>query len=130
MKKFLTIQKEDLSEIKVEEPESPYGFTYADYLTWNFKERIELIRGKIFKMSPAPTIAHQTISINIETFFSNFLKGKLCKCFHAPIDVRLKGKPFRKKKRRDDEITTVVQPDIIVVCDEEKLRHPQHRWSS
>jgi Uma2 family endonuclease len=42
--------------------------------------------------------------------------------FFAPVDVRLKGKPFRKKKRRDDEITTVVQPDIIVVCDPEKLK--------
>ena len=40
----------------------------------------------------------------------------------SPVDVRLKGKPFRKKKLRDDEITTVVQPDIIVVCDEEKLK--------
>ena len=122
MKNYLTIQNEDLSEIKVEEPESPVGFTYADYLNWNFKERIELIRGRIFKMSPAPTFTHQTILLNIATKFSNFLNEKPCKCFLAPVDVRLKGKPFRKKKRRDDEITTVVQPDIIVVCDEEKLQ--------
>ena len=40
----------------------------------------------------------------------------------APVDVRLKGKSFRKKKLRDDEITTVVQPDMLVVCDEEKLK--------
>ncbi len=33
MKKYLTIQKEDFSELEVEEPESPVGFTYADYLT-------------------------------------------------------------------------------------------------
>jgi hypothetical protein len=57
--KYLTILKDDFSEIIVAEPESRYGFTYADYLTWNFKERIELIRGKIFKMSPAPTVNHQ-----------------------------------------------------------------------
>ena len=122
MKNYLTIQNEDLSEIKVEEPESPVGFTYADYLTWNFKERIELIRGKIFKMSPAPTISHQKVQANIFGNFFIFLKDKPCKVFTSPIDVRLKGKPFRKKKRRDDEITTVVQPDIIVVCDEEKLQ--------
>jgi hypothetical protein len=48
--KYLTILKDDFSETIAAEPESPYGFTYADYLTWNFKERIELIRGKIFKM--------------------------------------------------------------------------------
>ena len=122
LKKYLTIQKQDLSEIKVAEPKSPYGFTYADYLTWNFKERIELIRGKIFKMSPAPTITHQRISSNIEFIFLCYLKDSHCKCLHAPIDVRLNGKLFRKKKRRDDEITTVVQPDIIVVCDPEKLK--------
>jgi len=62
LKNYLTIQKADLSEIKVEEPESPIGFTYADYLTWNFKERIELIRDKIFRMSPTPSITHQRIS--------------------------------------------------------------------
>ena len=122
MKNYLTIQNEDFTEVKVEEPESPIGFTYADYLTWNFKERIELIRGRIFKMSPAPSITHQGISTNISFQFLLFLQGKKCKCFQAPIDVRLKGKPFRKKKLRDEEITTVVQPDIIVVCDEEKLK--------
>ena len=122
MKNYLTIQKEDLSEIKVEEPESPVGFTYADYLTWNFKERIELIRGKIFKMSPAPSVTHQKVVANIFGEIFIFLKNKSCKVFSAPIDVRLKGKPFRKKKLRDDEIITVVQPDIIVVCDAEKLK--------
>jgi Uma2 family endonuclease len=121
LKNYLTIQKEDFTEIKVEEPQSPYGFTYADYLTWNFKERIELIRGKIFKMSPAPSVPHQKISVKIENEFAFFLKGKSCQMLHAPVDVKLKGKPFKKKKLRDDEIFTVVQPDIIVVCDKEKL---------
>ena len=126
MKEYLTILHDDLSEELVEEPESPYGFTYADYLKWNFKERIELIRGKIFKMSPAPTFNHQKIQANIFVGFYNFLKGKPCTTVTSPIDVRLKGKPFRKKKLRDDEITTVVQPDIIVVCDEEKLKDDRY----
>ena len=121
MKKYLTIQNDDFSETKVEEPESPLGFTYADYLTWNFKERIELIKGKIFKMSPAPTSSHQRILGNIYLTVGNFLKKKSCKVFLAPVDVRLIGKPFRKRKLRDDEITTVVQPDLIVVCDADKL---------
>jgi Uma2 family endonuclease len=122
MKNYLTILHDDLSEELVEEPESPYGFTYADYLTWDFKERIELIRGKIFKMSPVPSFNHQKILVNILLEFHSFLKGKPCVTVPSPVDVRLKGKPFRKKKLRDDEITTVVQPDIIVVCDEEKLK--------
>lgn len=122
MKEYLTKVNDDLTEQLVEEPESPYGFTYADYLTWNFKERIELIRGRIFKMSPAPSFSHQKIQANIFGAFYVFLKDKPCVTVTAPIDVRLKGKPFKKKKLRDDEITTVVQPDIIVVCDEEKLK--------
>jgi Uma2 family endonuclease len=122
LKNYLTIQNNDFTEIKVQEPESPYGFTYADYLTWNFKERIELIRGKIFRMSPAPTVTHQKIQANIFGGFFTFLRNRHCKVLCSPVDVKLKGKPLRKKKLRDDEITTVVQPDIIVVCDEEKLK--------
>jgi len=122
LKKYLTIQNDDFTETQVEEPESPIGFTYADYLTWNFKERIELIRGKIFKMSPAPSFKHQQIAGNIFAAMYIFLKSKECKVLIAPVDVRLKGKTYRKKELRDDEITTVVQPDIIVVCDEEKLK--------
>jgi len=122
MKEYLTIVHDDLTEELVEEPESPYGFTYADYLTWNFKERIELIRGRIFKMSPAPTVKHQKILGNLFLAIRIFLKDKPCNVLIAPVDVKLKGKPFKKKKLRDDEITTVVQPDIIVVCDEEKLK--------
>lgn len=39
-------------------------YIYADYLKWNFKvddipQRLELINGKIFKMSPAPSRKHQ-----------------------------------------------------------------------
>lgn len=37
------------------------SYTYADYLTWKFKERIELIKGKIMEISPAPKITHQRI---------------------------------------------------------------------
>ena len=28
-------------------------YSYADYLTWMFQERLDLFKGKIFKMSPA-----------------------------------------------------------------------------
>ena len=36
-------------------------YTYADYLMWNIKDRVEILKGKIFKMSPAPAISHQGI---------------------------------------------------------------------
>ena len=41
-------------------------YTYADYLKFQFEEMVELIRGKIYKMSPAPRTNHQIISKNLE----------------------------------------------------------------
>ncbi|MFC3562604.1 hypothetical protein [Pedobacter jamesrossensis] len=34
-------------------------YSYANYLNWLFDDRVELIKGKIFKMSPAPSRVHQ-----------------------------------------------------------------------
>ncbi len=124
MVNYLTIVNDDFSESIVKEPESEYGFTYADYLSWTFKERVELIKGKIFKMSPAPLITHQKIVANINNYFARKVDGFPCNVLFSPVDVKLIGKPFRRKVK-DDEIFTVVQPDLIVVCDEEKLQDPR-----
>ncbi len=121
MKSYLTLLNDDFSETMVEEPQSEIGFTYEDYLGWKFKERIELIKGKIFKMSPAPAVTHQAISMNLISFFNKKMDHAPCKLFCAPIDVKLIGTSFKKRKVADNEIFTVVQPDIIVVCDPEKL---------
>nr|WP_240049200.1 Uma2 family endonuclease [Mucilaginibacter psychrotolerans] len=91
-------------------------YTYADYLKWTFDERLELIKGKIFKMSPAPGSVHQIIFGAVFNSLYNHLKGKPCKVFSAPFDVRLK-KRFSDNK----DITTVVQPDVCVVCDPAKI---------
>ncbi len=93
-------------------------YTYADYLTWEFQERVELIRGRIFKMPPAPNRRHQTISGDVYGLIWNFLRKKPCYVFAAPFDVRL---PVSNNKVKVDRVTTVVQPDITVVCDENKL---------
>jgi len=94
-------------------------YTYADYLKWTFDERLELIKEKIFSMSPASARRHQKISGKLFTPISNFLEGKLCEVYSAPFDVRLT--PLKGKKRKDDQIYTVVQPDICVICDVDKL---------
>ena len=93
-----------------------YGvYSYADYLLWKFKERVELFKGKLFKMS-APSAIHQEISMRLAGELYQFFKGKDCKVFHAPFDVRL-----LKEAQEDKNIYTVVQPDICVVCDPEKI---------
>jgi Uma2 family endonuclease len=93
---------------------SPY--TYADYLQWTFKERVELIKGKLFKMSPAPNRMHQGLSVYLSNTLYNYLKGGKCKVYTAPFYVRLPG-----KSTEDKDIITVLQPDICVVCDLSKL---------
>jgi Uma2 family endonuclease len=87
-------------------------YTYEDYLSWNDGARYELIDGIAYMMSPAPNRAHQEISGELNRQLSNFLKGKKCKAYAAPFDVRLSG---------EDDKATVVQPDITVVCDPSKL---------
>jgi Uma2 family endonuclease len=93
-------------------------YSYADYLTWKFQERLELIRGKIFKMSPAPSTFHQKIASNLHGLLWYEYKNHTCKLFSAPFDVRLVDK---KKSTADKEVFTVVQPDLCVFCDENKL---------
>lgn len=92
------------------------AYTYADYLTWRFKERVELILGKIFRMSPAPSSQHQKIVGVITNYLFTFLKGKSCHAFPAPFDVIL---PLGESGKRSG---TVVQPDITVVCDKTKIK--------
>jgi len=112
-----TVFDDDNNEfIKVEEPDPSYSYTYADYLKWKFEERLELFRGRIYKLS-APNTKHQEVLGNLFSDVFNFLKGKKCKVFPAPFDVRL---PVKNRKK-DNEINTVVQPDICVICDETKL---------
>lgn len=91
-------------------------YTYADYFNWKFEERVELIKGKIFKMSPAPNQYHQIIVGKIYLELGVFLRKKPCKVFVAPFDVRLPC-----KSNNDEDIITVLLPDICVVCDKTKL---------
>jgi Uma2 family endonuclease len=104
--------------MKVEEPDLSGSYTYSDYLTWTWDEMAELIRGKIYKMSPAPSSKHQVVGGNLFGLIWNFLRGKKCQVFIAPFDVRL---PRAPKMNSDKEITTVVQPDVCVVCDPSKI---------
>lgn len=105
------MQEKDISH--VQDPAEDFGieYTYADYLKFEFEEMVELIRGKIFRMSPAPKTIHQKVSGNLLGIFWQYLKQRECQVFHAPFDVIL---PVANKKR--EKATTVVQPDIVVIC--------------
>lgn len=90
-------------------------YSYADYFSWKFRERVELIKGKIVAMSPAPATKHQRILTHVGTEIAIYLKNKPCEVFFAPFDVRL------ERQKEDKKIQNVVQPDICVICDETKI---------
>ncbi len=93
-------------------------YTYADYLTWQFDERVELIRGKVFRMSPAPSMSHQWVSGELFFQIKTYLKATSCQVFTTPFDVRL---PLPPQHQLPEKTDTIVQPDISVICDLSKL---------
>jgi len=99
-------------------------YTYADYLQWQFEERVELIKGWIYKMpaspsgrSPAPRRMHQKITAKTITILSNFFENTRCDVYPAPFDVRL----IKNTSQKGKDIENIVQPDISVICDRSKL---------
>ncbi|QIW15922.1 restriction endonuclease [Pasteurellaceae bacterium RH1A] len=89
------------------------SYSYADYLMWKLKERVEIIKGKIVAMSPAPTRLHQRISMKLTAYFVSVFDNHDCQLYAAPFDVRLPD--------QNGQIKNVVQPDLCVICDHSKL---------
>lgn len=73
--------------------------------------RAEVFDGQIYYMA-SPSQDHQTISMELSTMLNTYLKSKNgpCRVFHAPFDVKLNDAPL-----------TIVQPDLMIVCDKDKL---------
>ena len=90
-------------------------YTYEDYLTWPEDQRWEIIDGVAYAMT-APNRLHQDISRNLMVEFGNYLRGKQCKVYAAPFDVRLPH-----KEETENNSSSIVKPDITVVCDPNKL---------
>ncbi len=74
------------------------------------ENRYELIDGEIYQWA-SPSYEHQRILGEIFNQFYQCLQGKKCRPVMAPFDVIL----FK------DDIQNIVQPDIIVICDPEKI---------
>ncbi|MDO9103825.1 MAG: Uma2 family endonuclease [Methylovulum sp.] len=125
-------------------------YSYADYLTWQFNETVELIKGKIMLMSPAPNVEHQRIERKLLVAIDPHLKDKKCELFPAPFDVRLYHRKKSLLASHDcmdattkgwsmdrgraptvgalgdagavaEDIHTVVQPDLCVICNPDIL---------
>lgn len=94
-------------------------YSYADYLTWQLDETVELIKGKIMAMCPAPNVRHQRVSWQLNGALFQYFKNKKCAAFAAPFDVKLYNR--QKSLLTNTETHNVVQPDLCVICDPEKL---------
>lgn len=85
--------------------------TLEQYETLPENRRVEVFENVVYDMA-SPSQIHQTLSMELSNIIYNYIKNKkgLCQVFHAPFDVKLSDKPF-----------TIVQPDIMVICDKDKL---------
>jgi Uma2 family endonuclease len=83
-------------------------FSWNEYKEWPEDERWQIIDGHAYCMTAAPNIRHQRITGNFYRIIGNALAGKPCVPFIAPTDVVF-----------DDY--NIVQPDVLVVCDNNKI---------
>lgn len=93
-------------------------FTYEDYVKFPEGERVELIDGHIYLMSPAPSRIHQKIITEISRLIGNYIESNNynCEVYVAPFDVR-----FIEEGETDEKNKNTVQPDISVICNTSKL---------
>jgi len=91
-------------------------FTYADYLTGPEGFCDELIEGSYYVREPPPSRRHQEFIGEIYHQIRLALEGASARAYVAPFDVRLP-----RSDEPDEEIDTAVQPDIVVVCDPNRL---------
>ncbi|MDQ5768863.1 MULTISPECIES: Uma2 family endonuclease [Thiothrix] len=90
-------------------------YTYADYAKWPEGEHWELIDGVAYAMA-APSRQHQDVVLELGSQILQHLRGKPCRPYVAPFDVRLP-----RQQEADDKVDTTVQPDISVICERSKL---------
>ena len=91
-------------------------YTYADYLTWRFEERVELINGWLYRLGTAPRLTEKNVITNLWIEIYRFFETKDVEVYHELFDIRL-----TKHKVQNHKINTVVQADISVICGLDKL---------
>ena len=106
-----------ITDISQLDPNGTY--TYADYLKWQFDQSVELIKGRLYDMSPAPRARHQRIVVQTLRDLANHFGQQQCEVYTAPFDVRLPNPDYQPGF--NNKVHTVVQPDICVICDRAKI---------
>ena len=88
-------------------------YTLEDYYDMPDERRVELIDGVIYDMA-TPSPIHQKLAMELSRPIEEYIRKKKGNCivFGAPVDTRI---------LKDNK--TIVQPDVMVVCDRNKLTH-------
>ncbi|BBH21581.1 hypothetical protein Back11_29260 [Paenibacillus baekrokdamisoli] len=94
-------------------PDGKKIHTYQDWLTWD--GTWELINGKAYNMSPAPTSLHQFIVGEINFALGTFFQNRNCYVFVAPFDV------FFSEDKDYESPDHITQPDLSVVCSKDQI---------
>ena len=86
----------------------PGTITLEQYEALPENRRAEVFDGDM----ASPSQIHQMLSMELSNILYNYIKRKNggCQVFSAPFDVKLSDKPL-----------TIVQPDIMIICDKDKL---------
>lgn len=112
LEKVLKKQTDRIGEALPEMFEKRQGeYTVGDYYSIPEERRVELIDGVIYDMA-SPTVIHQILSTELCNIIRSYIirqKGR-CIVMAAPMDVQL-----------DCDDKTMVQPDVMVVCDRDKI---------
>lgn len=109
-------EREDDCEFRESSPE--YAATHAKVsyeeflrITKESERRYELINGDLYYLA-SPLYPHQKAVKEIFGEFINWFSGKKCEPLTAPFDVTLV---------KSEKNICVVQPDILIICDGEKI---------
>ncbi|MHA6482858.1 Uma2 family endonuclease [Paenibacillus sp. strain BS8-2] len=94
-------------------PDEKKHHTYQDWLSWD--GAWELINGKAYNVSPAPTALHQFIVGELHFALRTHLQNQSCYVMVAPFDV------FFSESEQYDMPDHVIQPDLSVVCSKNQI---------
>ena len=97
--------------------QSTRRISYEEYmaLVESSDQRYELIDGEVYLLA-SPSFRHQIVLNEIAWHFQNYFRGKPCRPLTAPLDIKLFG-----LATKFEEDPNVVQPDIMVICDQDKV---------
>ncbi|WP_411830221.1 Uma2 family endonuclease [Paenibacillus alba] len=94
-------------------PDEKKIHTFQDWQTWD--GAWELINGKPYNMSPAPTSLHQFIVGELHFALRAYFQNQSCYVFVAPFDI------FFSESENYESPDHVTQPDLSVVCSKDQI---------